>query len=81
MEIINKIIGFLNEENASIKLYLNNGEEIKLKHADKIKEFDNYLLIEIDENKFEYILVDSISHLKFDKSPKIKKLTKKDFTI
>ncbi len=78
MQIIRKIMSFLNEENAVITLVLNNGKTVKLDSNEKISEFDEYLLIETDEDIFEYILISAISQIKCDKSPKMEVITGED---
>lgn len=78
MQIIRKIIGFLNEENAVITLVLNNSEIVKLDSSVKLRQFDEYLLIETDEDIFEYILISAISQIKCDKSPKMEVITEED---
>lgn len=79
MQIIRKIMSFLIEENAVITLVLNNGNTVKLDSNEKISEFDEeYLLVETDEDIFEYILISAISQIKCDKSPKMEVITEED---
>lgn len=71
--------GFFNEENVVITLVLNNGNTVKLDSNEKISEFDEeYLLVETDEDIFEYILISAISQIKCDKSPKMEVITGED---
>ena len=72
-------MSFLIEENAVITLVLNNGNTVKLDSNEKISEFDEeYLLVETDEDIFEYILISAISQIKCDKSPKMEVITEED---